>query len=79
MDMSAYEDRVCNRGDRVMEYGEKNYLGTEDGVSPFPARPAESTIRPRHVKARNGTGLDMPAGESNSSGYASREWCGMVV
>lgn len=54
------------------------FLVTEGSRPPFPARPSESTIRPRLVKARNGTGLDKPAGESNSSGYASREWCGMV-
>jgi len=62
-----------------MEYGKTNHHRIDGYLPPFPARPAESTIRPRHVKARNGTGLDMPAGESNSSGYASREWCGMAV
>jgi len=58
---------------------EKTFPVIEGYRPPFLARPSESTIRPRLVKARNSTGLDKPAGESNSSGYASQEWCGMVV
>jgi hypothetical protein len=79
MDMPAYKNRVCDRSDRVMERRKgKGISVIEGGRPPFPARPSEFTIRPRCVKARKSTGLDTLAGESYSSGYASREWCGMV-
>jgi len=58
---------------------EKGSPEIDGGRPPFPARTSEFTIRPRCVKARKSTGLDTLAGESYSSVYASREWCGMVV